>query len=83
MREMLNPTSAICGMGLGESVALITDGRFSGATKAISSFLLKIFGKRFKFPQSGRNSRPAGIEFDGYSSMRGEAFRRGPRDDAA
>ena len=30
MREMLNPTSAICGMGLGESVALITDGRFSG-----------------------------------------------------
>ena len=36
--------------------------------KAISSFLLKIFGKRFKFPQSGRNSRPAGIEFDGYSS---------------
>jgi dihydroxy-acid dehydratase len=32
MREMLNPTSAICGMGLGESVALITDGRFSGAT---------------------------------------------------
>ena len=33
MREMLNPTSAICGMGLGESVALITDGRFSGATR--------------------------------------------------
>ena len=30
MQEMLNPTSAICGMGLGESVALITDGRFSG-----------------------------------------------------
>ena len=33
MREMLNPPSAICGMGLGESVALITDGRFSGATR--------------------------------------------------
>ena len=33
MREMLNPTSAICGMGLGESVALITDGRFSGASR--------------------------------------------------
>ena len=33
MREMLNPTSAICGMGLGASVALITDGRFSGATR--------------------------------------------------
>ncbi len=33
MREMLNPTSAICGRGLGESVALITDGRFSGATR--------------------------------------------------
>ena len=36
MREMLNPTSAICGMGLGESVALITDGRFSGATRGAS-----------------------------------------------
>ncbi len=33
MREMLSPTSAIVGMGLGESVALITDGRFSGATR--------------------------------------------------
>ena len=33
MREMLSPTSAICGMGLDTSVALITDGRFSGATK--------------------------------------------------
>ena len=33
MREMLNPTSAIVGMGLGASVALITDGRFSGATR--------------------------------------------------
>ena len=33
MREMLNPTSAIVGMGLGGSVALITDGRFSGATR--------------------------------------------------
>lgn len=33
MREMLNPTSAIMGCGLGESVALITDGRFSGATR--------------------------------------------------
>lgn len=33
MREMLTPTSSICGMGLSESVALITDGRFSGATK--------------------------------------------------
>lgn len=33
MREMLTPTSAICGMGLDKSVALITDGRFSGATK--------------------------------------------------
>ena len=33
MREMLNPTSAIMGMGLGNRVALITDGRFSGATR--------------------------------------------------
>lgn len=33
MREMLSPTSAIVGMGLGESVALLTDGRFSGATR--------------------------------------------------
>ncbi|WP_432290446.1 dihydroxy-acid dehydratase [Olsenella uli] len=33
MREMLTPTSAICGMGLSTSVALITDGRFSGASK--------------------------------------------------
>ena len=33
MREMLTPTSAISGMGLGESVALITDGRFSGGTR--------------------------------------------------
>ena len=33
MREMLNPTSAIMGMGLGSKVALITDGRFSGATR--------------------------------------------------
>ena len=33
MREMLNPTSAIVGMGLGSTVALITDGRFSGATR--------------------------------------------------
>lgn len=33
MREMLTPTSAICGMGLAKSVALVTDGRFSGATK--------------------------------------------------
>ena len=36
MREMLNPTSAIAGMGLGESVALITDGRFSGASRGAS-----------------------------------------------
>ena len=36
MREMLNPTSAIAGMGLGESVALITDGRFSGASRGSS-----------------------------------------------
>lgn len=36
MREMLTPTSAITGMGLGESVALITDGRFSGATRGAS-----------------------------------------------
>ena len=36
MREMLNPTSAIQGMGLGASVALITDGRFSGATRGAS-----------------------------------------------
>ena len=33
MREMLTPTSAIVGAGLGDSVALITDGRFSGATR--------------------------------------------------
>ncbi|MCS7084441.1 MAG: dihydroxy-acid dehydratase, partial [Aquificaceae bacterium] len=33
MREMLSPTSAIMGMGLGDSVALITDGRFSGGTR--------------------------------------------------
>lgn len=36
MREMLNPTSAIIGMGLGSSVALITDGRFSGASRGAS-----------------------------------------------
>ena len=36
MREMLNPTSAIAGMGLGSSVALITDGRFSGASSGAS-----------------------------------------------
>ena len=36
MREMLNPTSAIAGMGLGSSVALITNGRFSGASRGAS-----------------------------------------------
>ncbi len=36
MREMLSPTSAICGMGLDKSVALVTDGRFSGATRGAS-----------------------------------------------
>ena len=36
MREMLNPTSAIAGMGLDSSVALITDGRFSGASRGAS-----------------------------------------------
>lgn len=36
LREMLNPTSAIAGMGLGSSVALITDGRFSGASRGAS-----------------------------------------------
>ena len=36
MREMLNPTSAIVGMGLGSTVALITDGRFSGASRSAS-----------------------------------------------
>ena len=36
MREMLTPTSAIAGMGLGSSVALITDGRFSGASRGAS-----------------------------------------------
>ncbi len=36
MREMLRPTSAIAGMGLGSSVALITDGRFSGASRGAS-----------------------------------------------
>ena len=36
MPEMLNPTSAIAGMGLGSSVALITDGRFSGASRGAS-----------------------------------------------
>lgn len=36
MREMLTPTATIAGMGLGESVALITDGRFSGATRGAS-----------------------------------------------
>lgn len=36
MREMLNPTSAIAGMGLGDTVALITDGRFSGASRGAS-----------------------------------------------
>ena len=36
MREMLNPTSAIMGMGLGSEVALLTDGRFSGATRGAS-----------------------------------------------
>lgn len=44
MREMLNPTSAIAGMGLGSSVALITDGRFSGASRGASTaiFLRKL-----------------------------------------
>ena len=41
MREMLNPTSAIAGMGLGSSVALITDGRFSGATAARRSAMYR------------------------------------------
>ena len=36
MREMLNPTSEIAGMGLGSTVALITDGRFSGASRGAS-----------------------------------------------
>lgn len=36
MREMLSPTSAISGMGMGEKVALITDGRFSGGTRGLS-----------------------------------------------
>lgn len=36
MREMLQPTAALEGMGLGETVALITDGRFSGASKGAS-----------------------------------------------
>ncbi len=36
MKKMLNPTSAIAGMGLGSSVALITDGRFSGASRGAS-----------------------------------------------
>lgn len=36
MREMLNPTSAIAGMGLDKDVALVTDGRFSGATRGAS-----------------------------------------------
>ena len=36
MREMLSPTSAIAGMGLDKTVALITDGRFSGATRGAS-----------------------------------------------
>ena len=36
MREMLSPTSAIAGMGLGSTVALITDGRFSGASRGAS-----------------------------------------------
>lgn len=36
MREMLTPTSAIMGLGMGGSVALITDGRFSGATRGAS-----------------------------------------------
>jgi dihydroxy-acid dehydratase len=36
MREMLNPTSALAGMGLDKSVALITDGRFSGASRGAS-----------------------------------------------
>lgn len=35
MREMLTPTSAIAGMGLDKDVALITDGRFSGATRGL------------------------------------------------
>lgn len=36
MREMLNPTSAIAGLGLSSEVALITDGRFSGGTRGLS-----------------------------------------------
>ena len=54
MREMLNPTSAICGMGLGESVALITDGRFSGATRGAS------IGHVCPGGRPGRPHRPGG-----------------------
>ena len=54
MREMLNPTSAICGMGLGEAVALITDGRFSGATRG------RLHRPRLPRGRPGRPHRPGG-----------------------
>ena len=54
MREMLNPTSAICGMGLGESVALITDGRFSGRHPG------GLHRPRVPRGRPGRHHRPGG-----------------------
>ncbi len=68
MREMLSPTSAIIGSGLGSSVALITDGRFSGAThmarrlvmslpKLPSAVRLDCWKKETSFPSISRNTK--------------------------
>ena len=54
MREMLSPTSAICGMGLDKEVALITDGRFSGATRGAAIGHVHPRARRHDRPHRGR-----------------------------
>ncbi len=68
MREMLSPTSAIIGSGLGSSVALITDGRFSGATRGAARLVMSLpklpsavrldcWKKETSFPSISRNTK--------------------------
>ena len=57
MREMLSPTSAICGMGLDKEVALITDGRFSGATRGAATFRPGASGGMIGLYRGGRRHR--------------------------
>ena len=59
MREMLNPTSAIAGMGLGSSVALITDGRFSGASRGASIGHVPLPKAHSLAPYRGLRHKPA------------------------